>query len=251
MVFMLALLAWRYVSNRILNKKLQLLIDTKDKLFSIISHDLRSPFSVLIGYIEILQDEDLTENERKEIVEGLDQVTQNTYSLLENLLNLSASQRGDLDFSPQFVAMEEIIIEVKSSVAGQLKNKSLTLSQNLDVNEIYADRNMLEIIIRNLVTNAIKYSNINGIITVNSKATQESIQLSVADNGIGMDEETREMLFKTDFVKSQKGTAGEKGTGLGLSLCKEFVNKHNGTIKVYSQPGVGTEFIINLPTDLA
>lgn len=237
---------WRYRSNKILNEKLSKSNEAKDKIFSIISHDLRNPFHTLMGLLDLLKDKDLSQDERKEIINSFDSATRSTYQLLENLLSLSATKRGKIAFYPEKINVASLVDSVISSVAPQLKDKSLSIEKKINEFRVTADKKMVEIILRNLITNAIKYSHEGTVIKISSEVN-ENYCLSIEDYGIGMNETTREQLFKSEIQNSTYGTAGEKGTGIGLSLCKEFVEKHNGSIKVESEEGKGSKFTFCLP----
>ncbi|MDZ7765695.1 MAG: HAMP domain-containing sensor histidine kinase [Melioribacteraceae bacterium] len=220
--------------------------DSKDKLFSILSHDLRNPFFTLQGYIQLLKDESLDEDDKKKCINDLETTANSTYALLENLLNLSAARRGMIEYNPEKFNIRELADQVISNLKPQLDKKYINVENKIEDKEIFADSNMIEIILRNLLSNAIKYSTNNGKIYLSSK-TNHSFYISVKDNGIGMNEEIQKNLFKSDFLQSQRGTAGEKGTGIGLSLCKEFIDNHNGEIKVKSKLDEGTEFTFCIP----
>ncbi len=237
----------RYLAKKKSTNKLKALNDSKDKLFAIISHDLKNPFSALLGLVGFLKEEDTTEEERKEYIESIDSVTKDTYRLLENLLNLSASRTGNLKYSPGFFSIKELTEKLAKSMSTYLKNKSINLDLNIIGDEIFADRQMIEVILRNLLTNAIKFSNASGSIIVSFEIANDYYLLTVKDQGIGMDQEVMSKLFTSEVVKSNTGTAGERGTGIGLSLCNEFVKEHSGSIDVKSEPGKGSEFIVKIP----
>lgn len=234
----------------VINQQLVESNDAKDKLFSIISHDLRSPFQGLLGITNILKEDfyQLTNDEKLELINGLEETSRKTFELLENLLNLSASRMGKLAFDPYEVDVSEILNNTLYLHSEQAASKKISLTSNIsDSRFVFADRNMLEIIFRNLLTNAIKYTHEEGEIFVDSCDSDGFVCFSIKDNGVGMDKETKANIFNINAVRSQKGTKGEKGTGLGIGLCKEFVEKHNGFIEIESEPGVGTIFRINLP----
>ena len=247
MAILIFVFLWRYVVKRNLSKKLKSINDSKDKLFSIISHDLKNPFTALLGYIELLRDETISEKERNEYMHDLETTTKNTYNLLENLLNLSASRTGKIEFSPQVIDIKTLIENIVSGMVITLKKKSIHVDVDIREEMIYGDSQMIEISLRNVITNAIKFSNNNGVIKVLSERKGDLTEIIISDNGIGMEKELIEKLFSNDFVQSNRGTAGEKGTGLGLSLSYEFIKKHGGSIKVKSETGKGSEFTIMLP----
>lgn len=236
----------RYKSKEMLSSKLRESNDSKDKLFSIISHDLRNPFATLIGYVELLRDENTTDEEREEYISSIDHVTKETYSLLENLLNLSATRGGKMSFYPEQININKLVEKVTRNLTPLMNRKSIKFVSEVEDTEIYADANMIEIIIRNLIINAVKYNNVGGTISITS-SNGDFFCLNIEDTGVGMNEDIKENLFVSELVQSQKGTGGEKGTGIGLHLCKEFVEKHDGTISVESEVDIGTKFIICLP----
>lgn len=234
----------------IINRQLVESNDAKDKLFSIISHDLRSPFQGLLGITSILKEDfyELTNDEKLHLISGLEETSRKTFDLLENLLNLSASRMGKLVFDPVETDASAIVNKTIALLSEQAAGKNISLKSNICVRKIvFADENMLEIVFRNLMSNAIKYTYEEGDILVDSYDSDGFVCFSIKDNGIGMDEETKTNVFNINAVRSQKGTKGEKGTGLGIGLCKEFVEKHNGFIEVESESGVGTTFRIKLP----
>lgn len=232
------------------NQHLRELNATKDKLFSIIAHDLRGPFTSLMGYSDLL-----TENVRNYSIEKFEKIffhinsaAKSAYTLLENLLIWARSQNSQLMFKPEYLDISVVVKKIIRSLnsLAQIKNVSVT---NLTKSSVmgYADENMLSAILRNLVTNAIKFCNTGGKIEINATSRANSVEISVSDNGVGMDEETKNKLFKVGVKQSLSGTAHEKGTGLGLLICSEFVEKHNGKIWVESKLGEGSKFYFSLP----
>ncbi len=222
----------------------------KDKLFSIIAHDLKSPFNTLLNFSAFLREDyfELTDDERLDYIKELEGTTKNTYELLENLLFLSASRTGRLDFNPSAINLKEMIDSVLELYASQTKGKSITIKNNISCAiKVFADSNMLKIVLRNLLSNAVKYCDDNGEITLNAELKNERVIISVEDNGIGMDDATQTNIFNINVVRSKMGTGGEKGTGLGLGLCKEFIEQHKGKISVESEKGKGSKFSFYLP----
>ena len=231
------------------NEELLELNEAKEKLFSIIAHDLRSPFNTLINFGKLLKEEhnNLTDAENLEYISYLEETSLKTYELVENLLNLSASHTGRIDFSPARIELYELVEKIISLSNSQAVKKDIILKNNVDkVAKAFADRSMLEIIIRNLVNNAIKYCNPGGEVEVMANYDEDKVLISVIDNGIGMDEETKENIFNVNVIQSKRGTSGEKGTGLGLGLCKEFVEKHGGQLWLESEIGKGSKFVFSL-----
>jgi len=223
---------------------------SKDKFFSIIAHDLRSPFSAILGFSSLLKEDydSLTDEERKEMIESIFQSGKSAFSLLENLLIWARSQTHGIEFKPENIDLSVAVIDEISLLKQQAETKQIKLITEIKFGTIvYADTNMLKTILRNLLSNGIKFTNENGKILISAKSVNRFIEVSIKDNGIGMTEETKNRLFTIENSASKNGTAGEKGTGLGLLLCKEFIDKHNCSISVESEIGKGTTFKFTLP----
>ncbi|WP_051554684.1 PAS domain-containing sensor histidine kinase [Maribacter antarcticus] len=223
---------------------------TKDKFFSIIAHDLRSPFNSLLSFSELL-----TENVQKYDVEKIKKysdiihsTTQSTLVLLDNLLNWAKSQSGQISFKPEQVRFSATIQAIfkLSNASAQNKNIVLNYNQSEEI-EVLADHNMIKTVLRNLISNAIKYTKSKGQVNVCAAQYDNCIEITVSDNGVGMDQETQNKLFNLEINQTALGTANEKGSGLGLLLCKEFVEKHGGKIWVESKLGKGSNFKFSLP----
>ena len=224
---------------------------TKDKFFSVISHDLRSPFTGLLGFSEILYNEYNRSSEEtiKNYVSNIYSLSKNTFELLENLLAWSQSQTGKIKLNQKKIHLKpysDAIIQMINPIA-QKKKIILTNSITEDI-YAYADENMLHTIFRNLISNAIKYTYESGTIDLRAITEDSVITISVSDTGVGMSDDIKNSLFKISETKSQPGTQSEKGTGLGLILCKEFVEKHGGKIWVESEIGKGTTFFFTIPS---
>ena len=236
-------------------KSLRKLNKTKDKFFSIIAHDLTGPFNSLLGFSEILKQdfEKFDQNEQKEYIDIIYNGLLNTYKLLENLLLWSRSQTKNVDFNPETVNLYLLVNETIQPLKHLLENKFIELSLEIGKDiHIEADRNMLSTIIRNLVSNAVKFTHKGGKISIQSDVVADGkedgfVIISVIDNGIGIPNEMQSKLFKISKNRSAKGTENETGTGLGLILCKEFVKKHGGKIWVESETGKGSRFVFSLP----
>lgn len=230
-------------------KQLQELNTTKDKFFSIIAHDLRSPFQSLLSTSELLATE-IERMSHEEIVSfsfGINNNLKSLYGLLENLLQWSMMQRNLIEYDPENLNLYDFsnkIIEISNDSA--LK-KNISISNNIDAGTlVYADVDMLRSVIQNLVTNAIKFTQAGGRIIVSSIKRDDFVEVSIQDTGIGMEPSKSSELFNTNRPFTTIGTAGEKGTGLGLSLCKEFVERNNGKIWVESELGKGSKFIFTV-----
>lgn len=232
-------------------EQLKSLNATKDKFFSIISHDLRNPFNNLLGLSRYLKAniDKFTIDEIRERIALIEESSKRGYELLENLLEWSMSQTGSIKFKPAKLNLTSVIQECLLVLENQVANKNINLINEADKDiEVTADYNMLKIIIRNLLTNAFKYSNPGSKVIIRSEFnTKNEIEISVIDEGIGIPDEEIEKLFRIDTKYSTPGTSDEFGTGLGLILCKEFVEKHNGKIWVESKLNSGSIFKFTLP----
>ncbi len=232
------------------DRQLRELNSTKDKLLSIIAHDLRSPFNSILGLSELLIEniKDFEVAESEKYLSVINSSAKNTLVLLNNLLDWAKSQTGKNIYKPKKSNISAIIseiIEVSKSNAN-IKNISLNYNQADDI-EVYADVNMLKTILRNLISNAVKYTHLNGEISILAVQNRNNTEISVSDNGVGINERIRNELFEFDTNITTAGTADEKGSGLGLILCKEFVEKHGGEIWVKSELGKGSTFVFSLP----
>lgn len=226
---------------------------SKDKFFSIIAHDLKSPFNGLIGLSAILTDDydNFSDKERKDFISHINDISRGTYALLENLLEWSRLQTGKIEFNPvNFLLLSELQPTL-SLVKETALNKNISLYHSIDESlRVYADKYMLQTVVRNLISNAIKFTEPGGSVTVESKETDGLIETRVTDTGIGMKQEDISKLFRTDKTMTKKGTANEKGTGLGLLLCKEMIELHGGKIWVESEFKKGTTFIFTVPNKI-
>ena len=226
---------------------------SKDKFFSIIAHDLKNPFSTIIGFSEMLNEEINAEHpvKIKEFANMINTSAVQTLRLLENLLEWANSQRGKISFNPRPVNLNELLMEEVNVLSDIAKTKNIDLKNYLPDNlTISADKNMIRTILRNLISNAIKFTHKNGTVEVRAAIRNNQVEISVSDNGIGMTREFISKLFSIDADLSTRGTENEKGTGLGLFLCKEFVEKHHGKIWVESVPGKGSIFRFVIPSEI-
>lgn len=231
-------------------KELQELNATKDKFFSIISHDLKNPFSSLLAYSAKLKKEhtELSEQERARYIDNLYTASHNTYELLENLLHWSRSQRGAVQTDFQMQPLKAMIDESLAPLNGAFEQKNISLEISGDEGaEAYFDHASMQSTLQNLLTNAAKFTNQGGTVTVDYGVADNAAFITISDNGVGMSEEHLDNLFKIDKHCSSPGTDGETGTGLGLLLCKEFVELNGGSISVFSRLDEGSEFRLQLP----
>ena len=226
---------------------------TKDRFFSIIAHDLKSPFNVIQGFLTLIHEEfdEFTKEEVKEFIGKTLESAMNTFSLLENLLQWSRSQRGIIEFRPKNIQLWEMGIELLHQYSDNAQQKKVSIQMNMNENHVaFADPDMIRTILRNLLTNAIKFSHPDGEIIIDSTMQNNMLVVQVKDDGIGMDEQFRHNLFKIHKKTQRPGTMKEKGTGLGLIICKEFVEKNKGNIWVDSKENLGSSFYFSLPASI-
>jgi PAS domain S-box-containing protein len=223
---------------------------TKDKFYSVIAHDLKSPFQTILGYSEMLRSniDNLNTDKIFGYADNIHKATTETYRLLEDLLQWTGSQTGRIKVTPEIIYVIEMFYSVTKTYKDAAKNKEIVLYSNV-IEDLYinSDRNMITAILRNLVSNAIKFTKRQGQIVLDAQEDENSIIISVTDNGIGIPKENISKLFRIDSTYSTKGTEKEKGTGLGLIICKEFAEKNNGKLIVESEVGKGSKFILSLP----
>ncbi|HBY55071.1 MAG TPA: hypothetical protein DEH15_21955 [Marinilabiliales bacterium] len=232
------------------NKQLKELIATKIKLFSIISHDLRSPFNSILGFQEHLISEysKLTDTERIDMLNKAHESSQQVYTLVENLLSWSMLQTNAIHYDPVQFNLHSIAHERLILYQSQAEIKGITFKVDIAENlYAFADINLLQSTLRNLITNAIKFTAKNGSILVKAVKKDDWLVISVTDSGKGMAKEDIKSLFQLDKMKSQQGTNGEKGTGLGLLLCKDFIEKNKGKLTIESEPDKGSTFSFTIP----
>ena len=235
-------------------KELYELNASKDKFFSIIAHDLKNPFNVLVSYTSILKtDLNLfTKEQLEQIISDLNEASENGFNLLQNLLLWTRSQTNRIHVLKKNFILADIFKEVKALAELNLTAKEQTLSLEIDPNlAVYADKDMVSVVLRNLVFNAVKFSVKGSDIYLKASYTGKTVRVDVIDSGIGIAEETIGKLFAIDKNTSTQGTEGEPGTGLGLVLCKEFIEKNDGSIWVESTLGKGSVFSFVLPVSKA
>jgi len=235
-------------------KELYELNASKDKFFSIIAHDLKNPFNVLVSYTSILKtDLNLfTKEQLEQIISDLNEASENGFNLLQNLLLWTRSQTNRIHVLKKNFILADIFKEVKALAELNLTAKEQTLSLEIDPNlAVYADKDMVSVVLRNLVFNAVKFSVKGSDIYLKASYTGKTVRVDVIDSGIGIAEETIGKLFAIDKNTSTQGTEGETGTGLGLVLCKEFIEKNDGSIWVESTLGKGSVFSFVLPVSKA
>jgi signal transduction histidine kinase len=242
--------------NKELSKQAERLIElnaTKDKFFSIIAHDLRSPFNSILGLSEMLA-EHISEKQTDDLAKFshlIRNTAKQTLDLLTNLLDWSSSQTDRIEFTPEYFSLSAVVIENVELLEEMARQKSIRIDLELDQNlVVFADKEMIRAVLRNLLSNAIKFTENGGQIKLNTNTDEKEWVLNVQDDGIGIEKTMQQKLFRIDETFSTKGTQNEKGTGLGLILCKEFIDKHNGKIWVESELGKGSTFGIALPNQV-
>jgi signal transduction histidine kinase/Tfp pilus assembly protein PilF len=231
-------------------KELKDLIKTKDRLFSIIAHDLKSPFTSLVGLTHLMAIKS-QKMETEKVVKYSNLIhlmSQTLLELIENLLHWSRSQTGSLAMIPKEIQVQEMVSDIMSLMATQAENKNISLIQDIEAGvNVYADYETVSTVLRNLVSNAIKFTPEHGEVFVMAMKRDSKTIIKITDNGVGISPENMKKMFQSGQTFTTKGTNQESGTGLGLLICKEFVERNGGTISVESQPEKGTCFIIILP----
>jgi len=223
---------------------------TKDKFFSIIAHDLKNPFNALLGFSELLERnyDTYTKAEIKEYINVIYESSQSLFKLLDNLLQWSRAQTGSITYNPEPFELLQLIKQEVSYL--QLNADKKKIAIKVLVNEsikVHADKNVISSVIRNLINNAIKFTNTNGRVEIWAQTVADEIEVSITDSGIGIDNNDLNNIFLLNNSLSNKGTANEEGTGLGLLLCKEFIEMNNGRIWATSTKGKGSTFYFTLP----
>ncbi|MBC9912935.1 sensor histidine kinase [Chitinophaga varians] len=228
-------------------KALDMLNRDKVKLFSIIAHDIRSPLATLEGLLRMFSNNHYSEADMKSAAVELHLKVSQLGETLNNLLRWTAGQMKGLHTEPSDVLLAPLVKDALSTFEPNIRQKGLKLDLSVDDHTpVYVDTNQLMIVLRNLISNAIKFSHQEGTITISASSGDKNVCLSVSDQGVGMDRERQETLFSFGY-KPSYGTAGERGSGIGLVLCAEFIRQNNGEIDVESAPGKGTTFRLTLP----
>lgn len=230
--------------------ELETLNHTKDKFFAIIAHDLKNPFSTVLGISELLarEFESFDSESLKNFITQIYKYSNSTFNLLENLLQWSMVQTGRMPLKPHIIELKKIIQENVELLSGNSSSKGLTIEMELKGDfYAYVDVNQITTVVRNLISNAIKFTAHDGIISIKIEPSGDFWEISVTDSGIGISEHDQKKLFSIDSNHTTIGTSQEKGTGLGLILCKEFVERNGGEIWVKSEMGKGSRFSFTVP----
>ncbi|AAK81321.1 signal transduction histidine kinase [Clostridium acetobutylicum] len=242
----------RIRTEKEIQKKSKVLAETnefKDKLISVIAHDIRNPIAMLLNLVEFIEEDmSVMTEENKEVVAEIIELVRKIFAMVENLLNWVESQKKGIGCSPENY---KLILSVKR-VVGIVKHKAniKNIKINIRIDEsiiVYADKEMIEIVLRNLITNSVKFTDSEGEINIEAKVKGEDVLVSVKDNGIGIDKSIIERLKSGKDIMSLDGTSGEKGSGLGLILCKEFIEKNNGKLSIESRLNEGTTVCFSIP----
>lgn len=220
--------------------------DVKDRLFSIVSHDLKDSVSSIKGFIDLLKDNNLTKEEFYELLPELSENADNASSLLYNLLNWSKTQMQNLNPRPELFNIQDVFQEKIRLVEKKTCKKQITLIDNSEKHFVFADKNMIGIVIQNLLTNAVKFCYTRDSITISTISESKNIIITIEDSGVGITQENMNKLFKKNTFTTN-GTSNEKGTGLGLTICKELTQLNKGDIWVKSKVNIGSQFFIKLP----
>ncbi|MGE5499117.1 MAG: PAS domain-containing protein [Syntrophothermus sp.] len=238
------------IQLRIIADELKTLNSAKDKFLSIIAHDLKGPFNGFIGLTEDLRN-NIDEMQKDEIVEyasAINSTAKRINGLLLSLLDWSRLTTGKMEFIPSALKLSELVQTAELLFTPAAEAKSIALiNQTGPGLKVYADFNMVSAIFRNLISNAIKFTNPGGRVVIRTAEKEDSIEITVADSGIGMEREIIEKVFRMDSIYTTKGTNHEEGTGLGLVLCRELIERNGGKLQIVSTPGNGSEFIFSLP----
>jgi len=232
--------------------ELKLLNETKDKFFSIISHDIKGSFNSIISYSDLMvKCEDHSFNDLVNYSNSINTSAKKTFSLLENLLQWSQVNTNTLKTNIEKVDVTDVLREILITYQTLIDQKELKLRLDVDLkSEIYADRNMLAVIIRNLLTNAIKFSKKDGTIIIQFFVKDDSLEFMIKDNGVGITNDRVDKILFSDNYGSTMGTLNETGSGLGLRLCKEFIEAHHGELTITSEEGKGSAFNFSIPKNL-
>lgn len=231
-------------------KEIKELNNAKDRIFSIISHDLKGPLGSIKSFSDIIlrRISDSDEQKIKEMISLIGKQSASAYSILDNLFSWAISQQNLLVFDPKLQKLYPVAADSIDLLNSDAVQKNIELKNNInELTEAYFDTTLVSVVLRNLVANAIKFTNINGEITIEANEKSAEVELSVADNGVGIEADQMKNIFNTNFFHTTFGTNREKGSGLGLKLCKDFVEKSNGKIWVESQISKGSTFYFTVP----
>ena len=244
-LFAMSVFYYRKIAEK--NRELKELHGIKDKLFSVVAHDLRSPIGSLMSILKLANENILNADMQARLFREISNRVEDTYGLLDNLLRWARNQMQGIIPAPVYFDVQEASREVTDTLQSVAANKEIILDNNIGLQQVYTDRDMFAVIVRNLTMNAIKYTSANGEVTLNSYLSGNSLVVSVEDTGTGISEKIQNTLFKLSETSSQRGTNNENGAGLGLVLCDDFVRANGGNIWFHSKPGEGSTFYFSIP----
>jgi len=227
-------------------KHLEDINQVKDRLFSIVSHDLKDSITSIKAFLDLLKEDSISKKEFDDLIPELSDNADNASALLLNLLNWSKSQMQNLEPKPESFNIQDVFKEKMSLIQKKVEQKRIVLLDESIKDFVFADRSMIEIVIQNLLANAVKFSKIGDVITISNRERNSNVLICIEDTGIGISKENQKKLFENSGFTT-RGTNEEKGTGLGLSICKDLVELNNGTIWVESEPNLGSKFFVELP----
>jgi signal transduction histidine kinase len=244
LLFGIIILFYKKINRK--NNELKKLHTVKDKLFSVISHDLRSPMNSLLSTLKVISSNMLDANTQNQTLNDISKSVDDTYGLIENLLHWSKNQMYGIVASPAYFNVQEEIVSVLNNLIETAAAKKITLNNYIGNQQVFTDKDMFSVVVRNLITNAIKYTPAGGNITLNAELSENKLIISIQDSGLGMSQDIQSKLFKLSDSSSQLGTNNEIGTGLGLVLCADFVKINGGEIGFYSKEGEGSTFYFSV-----
>lgn len=218
----------------------------KDRLFSIVSHDLKDSITGVKAFLDLLREDSISQEEFDELIPELSENADNAAALLMNLLNWSKSQMQNLEPKPELFNIQDVFQDKMNLIQKKVEQKNIILLDESIKDFVYADKSMIEIVIQNLLANAVKFSRVGDVITVSNRERNGNVLICIEDTGVGISKENQEKLFKNSGFTT-RGTSAEKGTGLGLSICKQMVELNYGKIWVESEPNLGSKFFVELP----
>ena len=234
------------IENR--TQELEELNKVKDKFFSIISHDLRSPINSLAGLLDLMERNEIKAEELPGLTKEMRIQFNHTKNLINNLLDWTLLQMNKVSIKKEKISLKSLVDD-NIRLLSSMSNKKTTFVNEVDEKLIaYADQNMINLVFRNLILNGIKFTSNGGLIRITAQLEEGAIKVNIKDNGVGIPADIQKVLFDKTTGYSTRGTANEKGTGLGLILCKEFVERNGGQISLESEVGSGSTFSITIPT---
>ena len=236
-----------YVKTVEKNRQLKELHAVKDKLFSVVAHDLRGPIGAMMSLLKMINMKMLDTETQSQMLKEISKRVDDVYGLLDNLLRWAKNQMKGMVMSPVYFDVHNEIGAVTDTLRDLAAEKMVALNSSIESHEVFADRDMFSVVVRNLATNALKYTSAGGEITINSEIADNMLVISVKDSGTGMPQEVQDKLFKLSETKSQRGTNNESGTGLGLVLCADFVKANGGRIWFNSKQNEGSTFYFSVP----